>query len=171
MRSNRIGPSTAAALAHALRGNTNLTCLGISRSHCLHLTSYLVIVSLLLGMSGFGAFYQGLGFIRVVINIFTTTTKTLNSYICIDFTLLQSHQTITLDFILELNMTLGRELVIMHTLSSMFARFCGSCLEVVWRFEQKKFSIGSLRVELILTCREVLKCVGPPCVGIGLLFI
>lgn len=37
LRSNRIGPSTAAALAHALRSNFSLTCLGTSRFHCLHL--------------------------------------------------------------------------------------------------------------------------------------
>ncbi len=38
LRSNRIGPSTAAALAHALRSNFSLTCLGTTaRSHnCCH---------------------------------------------------------------------------------------------------------------------------------------
>ena len=37
----------------------------------------------------------------------------------------------------------------------------GACLEVVWRFEQRTFYIGSLRVELVLVCQEVPKWVWP----------
>ena len=37
----------------------------------------------------------------------------------------------------------------------------GACLEVVWRFEQRTFYIGSWRVKLILACQEVLKWIWP----------
>jgi hypothetical protein len=48
--------------------------------------------------------------------------------------------------ILSFIMTFGRELVVLLTKLSMF----GACMEVVWRFEQRTFYIGSWRAKLIL---------------------
>jgi hypothetical protein len=54
----------------------------------------------------------------------------------------------------SLNMTFGWELVVFALFhvgkSSMHAR------EVVWRLEQRKFYIETLKVRLILTCHQVL---------------
>ena len=49
-------------------------------------------------------------------------------------------------------MSFGWELVVLHTRPSMFGNW-----DIVWRFEQRTFYIGSLRVKLILACQEVLK--------------
>jgi hypothetical protein len=49
----------------------------------------------------------------------------------------------------------AREFVVLHTTTSMFSKFCGACLEVVWRFEQRTFYKGSLRIKLTLACQEV----------------
>ena len=54
-------------------------------------------------------------------------------------------------------MTFGWDLVVLHTMRSMFGNFRSACLEVVWRFEQRTFYIGLLRVKFILACQEVLK--------------
>ena len=45
---------------------------------------------------------------------------------------------------MKLNMTSVRELVVLHSTPSMFDRFLVQCLEVVGRFEQQTFYIGSI---------------------------
>ena len=47
-------------------------------------------------------------------------------------------------------MTFGRELIVLFTKPSKFGKFLVHVLEVVWRFKQSTFYIGSLRVKLIL---------------------
>ena len=47
-------------------------------------------------------------------------------------------------------MTFGRELVVLLRKPSMFGKLWVHVLEAVWRFEQRTFYIGSLRVKLIL---------------------
>ena len=47
-------------------------------------------------------------------------------------------------------MTFGRELVVLLTKPSMVGKLWVHVLEVVWRFEQRTFYIGSLRVKLIV---------------------
>ena len=65
-----------------------------------------------------------------------------------------------LSMILELSVdstvVLVTELVVVHTRLSMFS-FFDARLELVWKFEQRIFYIGSLRVGLILTCQKVQK--------------
>jgi hypothetical protein len=46
-------------------------------------------------------------------------------------------------YILYFNMSFGRELVVLLTKPSMFGKFVVACVEVVWRFEQRTFYIGS----------------------------
>ena len=58
---------------------------------------------------------------------------------------------------LELDMTFGRELVVLHMKPSMSGKFWVHAMRLVWIFEQRTFYIGSLRVKLILACQEVLK--------------
>ena len=50
---------------------------------------------------------------------------------------------------ISLNMTFGRELVVLDTTPTCLV-ISGACLEVVWRFQQRTFYIGSL------SCQEVL---------------
>ena len=44
-----------------------------------------------------------------------------------------------------------------QTTPSMFGEVFGACKEIVWRFEQRTFYFGSLRVQLSFICQEVLK--------------
>ena len=62
--------------------------------------------------------------------------------------------------ILQLIMAFGRELVVLLTKPSMLGKFLVHVLEFVQRLEQRTFSIGSLRVKLILTNSIGAKIVG-----------
>ena len=79
-------------------------------------------------------------------------------------TYLCSSTQMILSMILELSIdstgVLVVELVVLHTTLSRFS-FFGARLELVWKFEQQTFHIGSLRVKLILASQEVLKWVWP----------
>lgn len=52
---------------------------------------------------------------------------------------------------------LGRELVVMHILFSMFGKFSSACSKWVWKFEQRAFYFGSVEVKLTLACQT---CIG-----------
>ena len=61
-----------------------------------------------------------------------------------------------MDFSSNSKWLLVLELVVLHRLPTIWC-----ILEVVWRFEQRTSYIGSLMVNLILVCQEVLKWVWP----------
>ena len=53
----------------------------------------------------------------------------------------------------------GRELVVSHTILSMFGKVFGVCLELsMWRLEERAFYIGLVRLaKFILAWQEMLK--------------
>ena len=55
--------------------------------------------------------------------------------------------------------TSGRELVVLHTTLSLLSKSSSVCLEVVWKFERRKFCIGSLRSNSFWYAKNVLKWV------------